>query len=233
MKRILFILLIISCKCQAQIRIIEYGATQTTTTNASAFGYGPTTFTAGRLYLFIGITTGTTNPGSISATTLTWTSVISTGNSTRRIQVFRCIPVSTVSSENVSLGTFGGGSTGYHVQLLEITGIDYSGTNGENAIVQAVASSGSGADPSISMSAFDGGKNSGLVLFCNDVNPFTGTAESGWTEYRDEGHADPTTGYYAMYRHSTTDNTPTVTSSASNWIGVGIELSARRIIFTN
>lgn len=236
MRKILIILLLISCKGESQV-VINTGfvAVQVTTSNSSSFGIGGANFTAGKLYLFIAMTTGTTNNGSISSTSTTWTNVINTGNSTRRIQVFRCIPTVNASSEVVLIGTFGSSATGYAFDCWEITGIDATGTNGENAIIQAVAGGTTGADPSISMAAFASGRSSGIGLFFNSVNPFAGTAESGWTEDVDGGYDDPVTGAYFMYRNLTSDNTPTVTAASSDWIGVGIELkpSGRRIFNTN
>lgn len=205
--------------------------------DASAIGFNDNVFTEGRLYLFVVMTTGTTNPGTVSATSLTWTSVISTGNSTRRIQVFRCMPSSTTAgTEDVAIGTFGGGSTGYAASLIEITGVLTTGTNGADAIVQSVAGGTTGTDPSITMAALSAsGRNAVISYWYNNANTFGGTPESGWIEQVDCGSDPPTAGGYLMYRYLTTDNTPTVTAASSDWIGVAIELasSGRRIFNIN
>lgn len=226
MRYIIFILLL-SIEANSQIVINRASALASQTTNATSFSLGPATFTAGRLYLFIAQTTGTTNPGTISSTTLTWTSVASVGNSTNRIQVFRCVPGSTAIGETVTLGTFGGGSTGYSVAYYEITGVVTTGTNGADAIVQAVTQAATtGTDPTINLAAISGNRNAVIGWFSNDANPFGGAEESGWTEIFDSGYSTPTTGMYETARNPTNDNSVVVTAASSTWIGIAIELKA-------
>jgi hypothetical protein len=144
------------------------------------------------------------------------------------------MPSSSVTLEDVSLGTFGGGSTGFSFVIYEITGVPTTGTNGADAIVQAVTNTGTAsANPSISMTAISDGRNAVMTFFTNSVNPFGGTPESGWTENYDVGYATPDNGTYIMRRLTTTDNTPTVTAAASDWSGIAIEIKSaarRRII---
>lgn len=232
--RILFILFLISCKCEAQINISNAAGLACSSTNATAVGYSDRVYTAGKLYLFVLMTTGATNPGTISGTTLTWSEVITTGNSTRRIQIYRAMPtVTTASTEDLLANNFGGAITGYAAALYEITGIPTTGTNGSDAIVQAVSGGATGADPSITMAAISNNRSAVISAFFNDANPFNGTPESGWEEAGDCGYDTPDAGGYVMTRLLTTDNTPTVTASSSTWIGVAIELaSAGRRIFT-
>lgn len=227
MKKILFILLFSNGIANAQINLIVKGSDGPSTTNASATGFGPTTFNAGRLYLFVVQTSGTTNPGTITATSLTWTSVASVGNATNRLQVFRCVPSTDVSGESVSLGTFGGGSTGSTARLYEVIGTKNTGTNGADAIVQApTAGPTTGTNPTITMSALTGTRNTVISFWSNNANTFGGTQETGWTEVSDLGYNSPVTGFYEMRRATTVDNTPTVTAASSTWIGVAIELQA-------
>ncbi len=235
MKKLLFLLFPVFSYGQITINTAFTGYT-TVTTDASAFGHSSKTFTAGRLYLFVAMTTGTTNPGTISGTTSsTWTSVVATGNSTRRIQVFRYLPASTISGETVNIGTFGGGSTGYSTIIIEITGAVTTGSNGADAILQTGTGGATGTNPSITLGSGATNGNAIISLFFNDANPFGGTEESGWTETNDDGYSTPTAGGYTMTRTNTTDNTPTVTASSSTWIGVAIELksSGRRSTITN
>ncbi len=231
-KNILSIFLLACNVSYGQIVITAFSG-QTTTSDGSAFGYTGTTFTQGHLYLFVAGTTGTPNAGSITSSTLTWTSVVSVGDATRRLQVFRCMPSSTVTGEDVSIGSFGGASTGFTKYIYDITGVVTTGTNGSDAIVQAVTNTGAAsADPSITMAAISNGRNAVATFWFNSLNPFGGTPESGWTEGRDLGYATPDAGDYYMYRYNTTDNTPTVTAASSDWAGIAIELqsAARRRI---
>lgn len=230
MKKLLFILLLISSVSNGQIVINRsFGTLTSQTTNATSFGVGPATYTAGRLYIYVAQTTGTTNAGTISSTTLTWDNLGGIGNSTNRIQVYRCMPSATVSGETVTLGTFGGGSTGYTVTIYEITGVVQTGTNGADAVAQ-INSAGptTGADPAITLSALSGSGSAVIGWFSNDANPFAGTQEAGgWSEIYDSGYSSPTTGFYETARNGTTDNTVVVTAASSTWIGVALELRMR------
>lgn len=238
MKLLIFILLFFPAIGLSQLSFNKnFHGLAVTTSNASAIGVSNKTYTAGRLYLYITATTGTTNPGTISGTTSsTWNTVVSIGNSTRRIQIFRFLPTTTITGETVNIGGFGGAMSGSALAIWEISGADQSGTNGSGAIVQVVDNSGSpSADPSITLAAISKNKNAVISLFINDINPFGGTPESGWNEYFEGGYDDPATGVYLMDRSTTTDNTLNVTASSSNWIGVGIEIMSafRRIIINH
>lgn len=228
-KKILFILLLVSNFSFGQITIdITFGMISTSA-DATAFSRGPATFTAGKLYLWVTMTTGATNVGTISSTTLTWENVITVGDATRRISVWRCLPTTTATGETVTLGTFGGGTTGYAEVMWVCDNVQLGG-NGANAIRQAVSSSATGTDPTITMATL-GQRNAVVSFWENDQNPFGGTAEAGWSEIDDTGFDTPTTGFYDMYRINTSDNTPLVTAASSTWIGVAIELrqSGRRL----
>jgi hypothetical protein len=235
MKKLLFILLLSPVFCFGQIVITNDFLTTSQTTNATSFGLGPATFDAGKLYILVAQTTGTTNDGTVSSTTLTWTSIGSAGNSTNRIQLFRCLPGSTASGETVTVGTFGGGSTGYSIGIYEITGVVTTGTNGADAIVQVVSTGPTTSNnPSLEMGAISNPQNAIMTFWSNNTNPFGGTPASGWTEIVDGGYETPTTGYYEMRRIGTTDAIPTVTAASSTWIGIVFELqsSASRRIFS-
>lgn len=228
MKKILTIALLISTIAKGQIVINRsYSALASVTTNASSFGVATGTFTAGKLYIFVGQSTGTTNNGVITSTSLTWTNIANVGNSTNRLQVFRCMPSTTVTGENVNLGTFGGGSTGYSFALYEISGVVTTGTNGADAIVQSgTAGPTTGTNPTINLSAITATNNMVIGWFSNGANPFTGTQEGGWSEIFDGGYNTPATGMYETSRNPTTDNTVVVTAASSTWIGLAMELKA-------
>jgi hypothetical protein len=236
LRKLITIFLLLPLLSFSQVTITEFASFTSQTTNSTAFGFTNMTLQAGRLYLFVAQTTGTTNPGSITATSLTWTSVASVGDATNRIQVFRCLPGVLTEAEDISLGTFGGGSTGNSYVIYEITGVVTTGTNGSDAIVQAVTQTATtGTNPSISLAALSSSRASVMGIFSNNASPFGGTAETDWTEIQDVGYSTPTTGYYETRRHLTSDNTVTVTSASSTWIGVAIELqsSGRRIYNIN
>ena len=194
----------------------------------------------GKLYIVIVGTSndaGTVATVSLSGTGQTWDEISSAGGvvnggNRKRIQAFRFSPSST-NTNTISI-TYTGTQDGGWVQLYEIGGVDVSGTNGVNAIVQSNVGSANSADPTLTLSALQL-RASVLFAVINGTNPFGGTPESGWTESIDAGYATPNTGGYIMYRTNTSDNTPTVTMSSDNWAGFAIEFKAsfRRIIITN
>lgn len=231
MKRLLFILLLLSFKSYAQTVSIVAQGFQT-------LGIGSTTSTtylASNVYLFTfcvtnaGGTAGSINP---SGTGLTFTSIVDflDGSGTRRLQVFRAKPTSNTTTA-ISY-SYTGTQDGTWVIVSEIAGADITGTNGANAIVQVVTDAQNTTNPTITMASISGSKTV-ISFFANDANPFSATPESGWTEDVDNGYSVPNTGGYMMHRLTTTDNTPTLTAASSNWMGVAIEIkppsSARRI----
>jgi hypothetical protein len=224
--KLLFIFLILSNVTYSQVINKGFQPFETSTTNAVSVAKAATTYTAGRLYIIFSAATGALNAGSATSTTLTWTSLVSTGNSTRRINVFYCMPASTVGSETVGVSWGAAGTTGYTWAIWEITGVPTT-SGGADAVLQSATGGTTGADPSITLAALTAG-NTVISFFVNSVNPFAGTAESGWTEDFDDGYATPDAGSYVMSRINTSDNTPTVTASSSDWIGVAIELKGRR-----
>lgn len=232
MRFLLVILLFFTCTAQAQITITVKKTLSNSSSNASSFGF-PISFTAGKLYLWVATLTGAVTHGTVTSANTTWTSVASVGDVVRSVQILRFLPTTNVASETVSMGSFGGNTTGAACVVYEITGVPITGINGADAIVQAVSNAATGADPSIAMSALTGTSNAVISVFTNSVNPFGGTEESGWSEITDVGYTTPDNGTYEMRRLTTTDNTPTVTAASSDWAGIAIEIksvSRRRII---
>jgi hypothetical protein len=225
--RLLLTILLLPIVASSQIVFADKLAFTSQTTNATAMSAGPTTFDAGKLYLLVLQTTGTANDGAISSTTLTWSSVATVGDATNRIQIFRCVPGSNVSGETVTVGTFGGGSTGYSFGIYEITGALITGINGGDAFPQSSSTSATtGSNPTINLSSIASERNTVIAFFSNNANTFGGTPEAGWSEIQDLGYATPTTGYYETRRSSTTDNTVVVTASSSTWIGIALEIQS-------
>jgi len=231
MKKLLFLLFPIFSYGQASFNVMA--------SDFQTVGIGVVagqSFVTGRLYIwFVGVSNAGGSPATITLTGTgqTWTQVATTlNNSTnRRIYAFRFAP----GSNNTNQTDFNitGVQDGMFHFLVEVTNVITTGTNGADGVVQSTTSSANGADPSLTLSAL-GGRNSVISSFINERNPFTGTPESGWTE-SDGGYATPDTGGYLMYRVNTTDNTPTVTATSSNWGGIAIEVrtSGRRAVIVN
>lgn len=238
MRKLLVILLISPLFSYGQIVINTNPSDYTYSTNA--IGAVPSyTYTAGKFYLMIHLrvrAASTPTDFTVTGTSSTWTQIanvtgVTTANDFFRIKVHHYAPGSNVTE---ALSISGGGlDEGSIIVLYEITGVLVTGTNGSDAIVQIVTDAqDASANPTITMAALSAnGRNTVVAFFGNDVNPFGSTPESGWTELSEGGFSTPTTGGVFIQRNTTTDNTPSVTASASNWVGVAIELasSGRRI----
>ena len=234
MKKILFILLLLGNLCYGQAITITVGSTiSSCPAGCCVLGIDNdvATLTAGHLYLFVVETTGQLPLTFSSGDGNPWDTLIQIGNATRNITIYKFMP--TTSSSNDLLSIKWATATGALTKSYDITGVPI-GNNGDNAIVQVVSSSGSAsANPSITMAAVRNG-NAVITFWLNDANPFSGTPESGWTENYDDGCVEVPSGYYSMQKIGGSDNTPTVTSGASTWIGLAIELrGGRRITIAN
>lgn len=239
MKYLLPILLFFTCTAQAQIAIGNTNVITVSSGSASTQIRPSTDFTSGRFYLLFVSNPKATTPeeATCTGTSQTWTKVDgltfnTIASPTQRITVYRFLATSTFSATTTI--SFGATQLAISSHLYEITGMDATGTNGSGAVVQAVTnSSDATANPTVAMAAISSGSNAVIAYFANDINPFGGTVESGWTEGFDNGYASPDRGDYSMYRLTTTDNTPTVTAASSDWAGIAIEIKAigrRRII---
>jgi hypothetical protein len=226
MKKLLFIICIFfSGIVYGQTTITNLGS-NFTTLGIGVFSGVP--FVSGRLYIFfVGVSNAGGTPATVtlSGSSQTWTEIAMTLNNSgnRRIYAFRYL--ATSSHSNQTDFSISGVQDGMFATLIGITGCVTTGTNGADAVVQSTTSNANGADPSLTLSAI---ANRGSVLtgFINERNAFGGTAESGWTGGEDNGYATPDTGEFVMWRISTTDNTPTVTSTSNNWGGIAIEIRA-------
>jgi len=238
MKKLIFILFPVFSYGQVTISLTAEG---NYTYSTSALGVvNSQTYTAGKLYLCIHMRVDASAPAdfSLTGTSSTWTEIanvtgITTGTDLARLKVWRYAPSSNVT-ESLSF-SLGGVHDGSVFVLWEISGTINTGSNGADATVQIVTDAqDANSNPTITMASLVP-KNSVVAFFGNDVNPFGSTEESGWTELSENGFSTPTTGGVFISRHRTSDNTPSVTASASNWVGVAIELNAisRRNVIIN
>jgi hypothetical protein len=222
MKKLLFILLLFPLLCHGQT--ISFSASSQTASPGSVVTINSGTYTNNRTYIFLicsfAASTPTDNP-TISSGGLTLTK---RGTTTGSFNDRWIVYTANVTGGDVTTSiTF----TYAESQNTKITAIYYTDYNGSNQY-EVAGNTGTGADPSITFTA----RTASIVCgFSNNQNPFGGTPESGWTEDDDAGSATPI-GRYLMHRSSTTDNTPIVTASASNWTGIALSVYAlrRRII---
>lgn len=219
MKKLLLILLFLPVIGMAQI--VTFSTSDATASPGAVVTINSTTYTAGRTYVFfIGTFAGVapTDDPTISSGGLTLTK---RGTQAGSFNDRWIAYTADVPSDVTTAITF----TYAESQNTKVSIVYYTDLNTSRSYAVAGAT-GSTADPTITLTARTA---SVIAAFSNNVNPFTGTPESGWTEDVDAGFSGPI-GRYAMHRNNTTDNTPTVTSSASNWTGIALQIYGRRRI---
>lgn len=228
MRYILFILLFFTCTAQAQITITA----NLFTSSADGTSYGTNlSIVTGRLYIIVvesNHASATPNIPSLTVANNTNTQIATEafnviGTERNRITAFRFV-AATTATESVTIGFSGQTQTGIYAVLYGITGAITTGTDGADGIVQSPTDRADAtANPSITMSAIGNSANAVIAAFSNDVaTTFGGTAEASWTQDANAGH--DAGGFFAMHRLTTTDNTPTVTASSSDWAGIAIEI---------
>lgn len=175
------------------------------------------TLYANKLYLFVFCETG----GSAGTLTsgVTWTNIVSVGNNTRRIQIWRYMGATTVTNISLSMGNFGG-PIGHCEGVFALSGAA-TGSNGANAIVQAPTHiDTTSADPFVTMSAISSNRNMVIASFLKSATG--GSPETGWTQT----YTGTFVGGYIMTKLRTDDNTPTMTQTSTSWIASALEIQA-------
>jgi len=115
------------------------------------------------------------------------------------------------------------------VNIVSLSGVNTSGTNGSGAVVQSNRAAGSSTTPAVALAAISSPSNSVFAVVSRQGNPFNGTPKSGFTESMDSGAQGvgiPAMGGCGIYAIATTDNAPSVTISSSVWNMVAIEVKA-------
>lgn len=200
------------------------------TANGTEYVVPSFTPTAGRVLIGIFQTSDTVNPDPHAVTSLhgNWTVVNqilhdTTSTGLKRLSMWYCTNVSATASAVTN--KFTNGATGCEAQILEIANLS---NIGGGIIVQSVTNNADAtANPSITMAALQGGAtNLVIAAWGNDVNPFGATAAESWTLSLNDGYGTPATGLAVVYGGQTTDNTPSITASASDWGGIAVELAA-------
>jgi hypothetical protein len=240
MKKLLFLLFPIFSYGQVTItKVTSSGEATCSGAGIVSVVHNNIALTTDKLYIAVVFADSTNSYGTApTGTSFTWDIVSQSGNNTRRISIYKTLPTSSTTTEDPTV-TFSFGSfpnfIGFHI--YEITGI-VLGNNGNDAVIQAVTNSATGADPNVTLAAL--GRSAVISFFSNDRDIFAGAPESGFTENIDNGcttypASSFINGHYVMYDASTNDNTPTVTSASSTWIGAALEIraSGRRAVIIN
>lgn len=197
----------------------------------SSYTSGSFTPVADRLYLLVVLLRGDTVSSVSTTTGLAFTSVQSATTSTQKLYVYRALKSSGLGSGTYTVNETSGTGTGCIALLLEVTGMDTSGSDGSGAIVQSPKN-----DPdtnatagTVTFSAASAAGNRFFAATSHQANEAT-THDSGggWTEIDDQTIATPTNGLEAQWHATDTSDTVANASwtTSSRWAAIGVEVKA-------
>ena len=193
-------------------------------TSSSTAVTGSYTPTANRLILaavFSADSDGAAPTPTGSGNSLTWVQIDTQSyfSGVARLTWFRAMGASPTTGAFTA--TYGDSQDlGRTIIIIEIAGVDTSGTNGSGAIVQSDINTGSGTSLSAALAAF-GSANNGVVAFWGGSQlTATLSPEGGYTEVREQN------GVMVSFLASN-DTTPTATQSVNDeWAAIAIEVKA-------
>lgn len=171
-------------------------------------------------------------PTSATGAGLTWTQVSTTsysGNS-HRVTVFRAYTGSTVNNGTFTVN-FPGTGTGQErrsctIQVLELLGVEVTGTNAADAIagIQTVVGNSNTATATVA-GAIEVAGTGMLGIFANDEDDFDGDEEAGWTVLSSHHADNEDLSSTISYSLNTYDNSARMTDMNGNWAAIGIRLA--------
>jgi hypothetical protein len=199
------------------------------TTDGTTFNTASITPGANRLILCLDQgrkDTGTGAQSTITGCGLTWVQLATVIlGTTRRINISRALGASP-STGQVTI-TYANSQEWSLWQVVEVDGVDTSGTNGSGAIVGSPVtdSSSSATTLSLTLPAFASANNAAFGFFVHTTNQVK-TPGSGFTELVDFGLADVAgTGFQSEYKlNSTTVDASWATTSGA--LAIAIEIAA-------
>lgn len=186
------------------------------TTDGTSFTSASVTPAANTTYLLgVSYSSGTGNPpvppSGISAWGLNFTQLTTLfykNLSTNRVGTALYIARTGASpSAGVITFTFAATATGCRWNLLEVTGVITTGTNGSGAVGQTVktvenAATNNGVNVSVTMAAAAGSGSRTFIVLGSNIATTGNTPLSGWTEFDESFHASPSEAI-ASYWHPT------------------------------
>lgn len=169
---------------------------------------------------------------TMSGTGLSMTKRTTTGSSeifaSRRVELWygKCTESGTVTISADLSAT----STSSDFTIYELDGVDTTGTNGANAIVQAICKTNGGTSTTsiqFNLAAFAGSSNRPFAFMLHRANEAT-THDSGggYTELLDANHNNPSAGFCVQWHSTSNDQDPDFswTTSSQNG-GIAVELA--------
>jgi uncharacterized protein YjiK len=218
---------------QSTLSVVQKGAIHTAT-DATTYSFPSFQALDDHLYVvFLNTAIGSgTAPAATSVTGagLTFTEIGAAGGLTysgagvRRVQAWRALSSGGAQSGQITI-SLNGTSIGMDAVLLEFSGMDTSGTNGEGAIAQSATIKGVGVTSlTVPLAAFAHGSNRPVAFFSHRVNELT-TPEAGYTELDDAGHATPAHSSFCEWDAATAETSPSASwGTAADAVGFAIEV---------
>jgi len=200
----------------------------------SSYSFTSKTYSNNKLYIvFVGTSHGTLlapAPSAISGGGLTFTNVgtdVSYSSvGVRAISCWRALVTSGATTGTVTITLTGNTpSTSCEAVILELDGIDTSGTNGSGAIVQSGTTSGSSTTLTVTLSAFGSADNRPVGFFTWRANS-TGTVGSGFSLLTTNNHASPSMGFLAEWHSTSNDNTVDASWASAQCGAYALEIKA-------
>lgn len=199
-------------------------------TDAASYATSSISPSASRLVLAVVVNTHGSNatlPTISGGGMTTWTQVstVQFNGTLRRITVFRALQTSPGSG---TLTIDFGGTTQIRCNwsVVQFTGIQTTGTNGADAIVQAVTNTGSGNPGSVTLAAFATAENATFGAIGSSI---TGniTPGTGFTEIHDPGSAGgENQNVQTQFRNDNDTSVDWTPGASSAWGAIGIEIGA-------
>jgi hypothetical protein len=125
--------------------------------------------------------------------------------------------------------TFGVAQTGCAWSIIQLTGVDISGTNGSGAVVQWNTNGGAGVTSlTVNLSAFGDPGNATAGGFATNLNA-AASAGTGFTYIMGAGYSNPTTHIDTEWRSTNDTSVDMSFPSSADALGIGVEVRAARV----
>ena len=198
------------------------GANNTSQTSQATASVSIPAYSLILLAAFNRVASGTPNEPTVSGASCTWTKVDTVTTGQMRLTVFRAM--STVATSGVLTIDYGGQTaTSSNWSVDAFDHVDTTGTNGANAVVQAVTDTavGTTTGESITLSAFGSADNSTYGVIVND-NTVAVTVGSGFTQLSNQVSNHRIVAEWKVSNDTTVDWTWSSTSLTD--YGVAVEI---------
>ncbi|MCU0333447.1 MAG: hypothetical protein MUF62_00200, partial [Chitinophagaceae bacterium] len=232
---IVFALMLVATQAQAQISIRELvrEADDDNQLTYNTDDYRPRRHSV--LLAFVSTVNGGTSGSAIAAPTsangngLTWTLVRSFNfnSNNRQLSVFRAATGNNSTEDDFEV-VFPAGSTNRRnviISVVELYGVDITGTNGLNAIAEVTTNSGNTNNANVSTSAIEEAGAGVLAFFASNRSNMNNGNEATWTPLSNDAVSGESHSAMLTYQLNGYDNNTNIShGSTFNWGALMIKL---------